>query len=45
MFSQILDYEIINYVQSNGMDPSELKEEELAIYSLIILSFSLNKKI
>ncbi|KAF4212691.1 hypothetical protein CNMCM8980_000784 [Aspergillus fumigatiaffinis] len=45
MFGQILDHEIVDRVQSNGMDPSELKEEELAICSLIVLSFSLNEKI
>jgi hypothetical protein len=45
MFGQILDHEIIDRVQSNGMDPSELKEEELAICSPTVLGFSLNEKI
>ncbi|KAH2754841.1 hypothetical protein KXV66_002272 [Aspergillus fumigatus] len=45
MFGQILDHKIINHVQSNSIDPGELKEEELAICSPTVLSFSLNKKI
>jgi hypothetical protein len=45
MFGQILDHEIVDRVQSNGMDPSELKEEELAICSPTVLGFSLNEKI
>jgi hypothetical protein len=45
MFGQILDHKIVDRVQSNGMDPSESKEEELAICSPTVLSFSLNEKI
>ncbi|KAJ8227486.1 hypothetical protein LV160_009067, partial [Aspergillus fumigatus] len=45
MFGQILDHEIVDRVQSNGMDPGELKEEELAICSPTVLGFSLNEKI
>jgi hypothetical protein len=45
MFSQILDHEIVDCVQSNSIDPSKLKEEELAICSPTVLGFSLNKKI
>jgi hypothetical protein len=45
MFGQILDHEIVDRIQSNGMDPGELKEEELAICSPTVLGFSLNEKI
>lgn len=45
MFGQILDREIVDRVRSNGMDLSELKEEDLAICSPTVLGFSLNEKV
>jgi hypothetical protein len=45
MFGQILDHEIVDRVRSNGMDLSELKEEDPAICSPTVLGFSLNEKV
>jgi hypothetical protein len=45
LFGQLLDHEIVDRVRSNGMDPSELQEEDLAICSPTVLGFSLNEKV
>jgi hypothetical protein len=39
------NHEIVDRVRSNGMDPSDLEEEDLAICSPTVLGFSLNEKV
>ena len=43
-FGRHSDQEIVNGIRSNGIDPSALKEEDLAICSPTVLGFSLNEK-
>ena len=44
LFGRHSDQEIVNRIRSNGIDPSALKEEDLAICSPTVLGFSLNEK-
>jgi hypothetical protein len=45
IFGQVRESDSVDRVRSNGMDPSELREDDLAICSPTLLGFSLNEKI
>ncbi|TPX22405.1 hypothetical protein DIZ76_014277 [Coccidioides immitis] len=45
LFSEVLESKIINHIQSNGIDFSEMHNNDLALCSPTVLSFSLNEKL